>query len=65
MFDFAAQSTYQINIRCTDSNGEFREDKLEVDVIPGDRLEFTHSSGQCNTRPECCIDVQMSYIDMM
>ncbi|XP_052673753.1 protocadherin gamma-C4-like [Crassostrea angulata] len=44
MFDFAAQSTYQINIRCTDSNGEFREDKLEVDVIPGDRLEFTHSS---------------------
>ncbi|XP_061186596.1 cadherin-23-like [Saccostrea echinata] len=44
MFDFATQSTYQITIRCTDSNGEYREDKLEVDIIPGDRLEFTHSS---------------------
>ncbi|XP_048729924.2 protocadherin-like protein [Ostrea edulis] len=44
MFDFATQSSYQITIRCTDSNGEFREDKLEVDIISGDRLEFTHSS---------------------
>lgn len=46
MFDFATQSSYQITIRCTDSNGEFREDKLEVDIISGDRLEFTHSSGK-------------------
>ena len=45
MFDFATESTYQITVRCTDSNGEYREDRLEVDVIPGDRLEFTHSSG--------------------
>lgn len=50
MFDFVVQFIYQINIWCMDFNGEFWEDKLEVDVILGDRLEFIYFLGQCYMR---------------
>ncbi|XP_078334125.1 protocadherin Fat 4-like [Crassostrea virginica] len=61
MFDFATESTYQITVRCTDSNGEYREDRLEVDVIPGDRLEFTHSSDVVSVDAQTATANQLIY----
>ncbi|KAJ8322391.1 hypothetical protein KUTeg_000862 [Tegillarca granosa] len=35
-------NTYQVTIRCRDSNGEYSDDTVELDIIANERLEFTN-----------------------